>query len=97
VNVEELLTASDVLLKVAERLRELPEHREEAVAACLHLQLASLVVGELAYHLQRGVEPYEAMRRTAVGEMPIPPEKATMLRLLTAMALSKGKAQGNDS
>ena len=70
-NYEELVKVCEVLGWVAGRLRELPEQREDALQAEVICERARLVVGELAVHLSKGVEPYEALRRTAAGELPL--------------------------
>lgn len=80
--IDELLRVAEGLGWMSDRLAALPENRDDGLAAGLHCQMARLIVLELARHLSDGVEPYEALRRAAVGELEVPPEKATLLRLL---------------
>lgn len=83
-NVDELLKVSDGLSWVSDRLSDLPENKTEAITAVLYCQMARLVVVELAHHLLNGIEPYEALRRTAAGELPISDQQMVMMKILTA-------------
>ncbi|MDO8447988.1 MAG: hypothetical protein Q7T10_04195 [Rhodoferax sp.] len=83
-NVDELQKVSEGLGWIADRLANLPEHKIDAVTSAMYCQLARLVVDELAHHLAHGVEPYEALRRTAVGEMPLTESQATLIKILAA-------------
>jgi hypothetical protein len=84
-NSKQLLEAADVLDWVSVMLKQLPEVREDALAASLHCTVANMVVVELAKHLTDGVEPYEALRLAAVGSLTMRPQKREILRLLAAM------------
>jgi hypothetical protein len=70
-NVDQLLAASDVLGWMSDRLSDLPENKEEGVVASLQCLLGRTIILQLAKHLQDGVEPYEALRRTAIGDLPL--------------------------
>lgn len=83
-NAEQLQPVSDCLGALAERLGALPEHRAQAVHAALACVMARTVVAELAAHLKAGVDPYDALCRSAVGEMPMPPAAAQLYRRLIA-------------
>ena len=87
---DQLINTSETLSALFQRFVDLPEHRDDAMQAALCCVQASLIVSELAHHLVHGVEPYEALRRTAVGELAIPPAKATMFALLAT--ISKNRA-----
>ena len=80
----ELVNVVDGLNWVSGRLRELPEDRDDAMFASLSCSLASLVVAELAKQLFDGVEPYEALRRAAVGAMAAPESDVTTWKILAA-------------
>ena len=82
--VDELQKVSEGLSWVINRLASLPEHKDEASEAFLHCSYARLVVDELAHHLAHGVEPYEALRRTAVGEMPLSESQSILVKILAA-------------
>lgn len=83
-NADELLKVSDGLKWIADRLADLPENKTEAITAVLYCQMARLVVIELAHHLLHGIEPYEALRRTAVGDLPISDQQMVIMKILTA-------------
>lgn len=85
-NSEQLLNAADALAWVSLRLKELPESREDALSASLHCTIANMIVVELAKHLAEGVDPYEALRLSAIGSLPLRPDKGETLRLLANMA-----------
>lgn len=89
-HIERLLAASQTCSELGQRLVELPEAREEAMQAGLVCSMASLIMSEMAKHLADGAEPYEALRRTALGELSIPPEKATALRVVAGLPKSEG-------
>lgn len=84
-NSKQLLEAADVLDWVSVRLKELPEARGDALTASLHCTIANMIVVELARHLSDGVDPYDALRRAAVGSLTIRPEKGEVLRLLATI------------
>lgn len=83
-NVDELLKLDDGLKWLAERFSALPEHREKAMEISLMCSYVRLVAGELASHLAKGVEPYEALCNTALGVLPVEESKATLLKILIA-------------
>ena len=58
-NADELLKVSEGLCWVTARLGDMPEEKQEALAAMAACTMANLVVVELAHHLAHGVEPYE--------------------------------------
>ena len=66
-NVEELIKVSEGLSWMSGRLQALPEDRKQAMQASVVCAMANLIVAELVKHLHDGVEPYEALRLTAVG------------------------------
>lgn len=82
--VDELLKVSEGLSWVSARLAALPENRDEAVQASLMCAMANVVVSELAKHLSEGVEPYEALRRTAIGDLAVPESTAALMKMLGA-------------
>ena len=83
-NADELMKVSDGLGWIVERLNELPEDKKDAVEASLYCSAARLVVMELVHHLVSGVEPYEALRRTAVGELNLCESQKTLWKVFTA-------------
>jgi hypothetical protein len=83
--VDSLLAASETLMALGERFRELPEQREDAMQAALWCGLAANIASELALHLSRGVDPYEALLKTAQGTELLSPQKATLITLLSRL------------
>lgn len=69
--IDRLMLASEVLKEVSDLAAALPEHREDAAAMALHMQLTRSYVAELALNLQRGAEAYDAVLATARGLTPI--------------------------
>ena len=64
-----LIEAAELLGEIATNFRNMPEEQQKTVEACLHIQMAQLYLVELASHLLRGAEPYDAMLMAARGEM----------------------------
>lgn len=83
-NVDQLLECGRVLGLVAKNFSNLPTEAEKAANAALTLATAQIVITELASHLARGVDPYEAMEATARGELELAEPAATVFALLTA-------------
>ena len=83
-NADELLKVSEGLCWVTARLGDMPEEKQEALAAMAACTMANLVVVELAHHLAHGVEPYEALRRAAIGTLPVNESTTTMMKIFLA-------------
>jgi hypothetical protein len=69
--IDRLLQTCDVLQEVSNLAAALPEHRQDAAAMSLHMQLTRTYLAELALNLQQGREPYDAVLTTARGMTPI--------------------------
>lgn len=79
-----LHSTADTLGLLAQNFAGMPTEKERAVQLGLWLVMAQAIVVELASHLSRGLEPYEAMEATARGELKLPDSTATLFHLLTA-------------
>lgn len=69
--IDRLQAASAVISEVQDLASGLLEHAEDALAMRGHLSIANLYLSELALHLVRGGEVYEAVLTTARGSTPI--------------------------
>ncbi len=81
-NSKELVEVSRGLMWVAEQMAELPEEREQATRSMMVCSLAALIVNELAYHLEQGSEPYDAVLKTARGEYQLTDEQQMLWNIL---------------
>ena len=79
-----LQAAADTLGQLAQNFASMPTEKERAAEAGLYLVLAQAILTELAMHLSRGLDHYEAMEATARGELKFPDSAATVLRLMAA-------------
>jgi len=70
VNVEKLTTALDILTEVYENFIRMPEEREKAVEAALHIQITQMYLVEIASLIANGMDPYDAMLHAAKGDLP---------------------------
>ncbi|MBA3597965.1 MAG: hypothetical protein H0W40_11410 [Methylibium sp.] len=68
-NAKQVAGADDVLSWLSEQASCLPEARENAVQMTVVLTMARLYLVEFATHLSRGMEPYDALKATANGEL----------------------------
>lgn len=82
--VDELQKVSEGLGWIAGRLLDCPDYKPEAVTAGTYCSIARLIVDELAVHLVRGVEPYEALTKTARGELLLTASQSTLMKILAA-------------
>jgi hypothetical protein len=83
--IDRLTVAVDTLGEVGQLAIDLPEEREKAVEMALHMTVVRLYLTELASHLVKGMEPYDAVLAAAKGEMKLPESPAlTTLNLLRA-------------
>ena len=82
--LKQLLACADVLSQMSKNFAEMPSQNTEALQAGLQLAVAHSIVVEYAFHISKGVEPYDAMEKTVAGELAIPQEKAVVLRVLLA-------------
>lgn len=65
---EKLLAAVDTITEVTNVFSSYPEDRAKAVEAQLFLTMANNYLIELAHHISKGVEPYDAVMKTLHGE-----------------------------
>jgi len=82
-NSKQLADVSRGLMWVAEQMADLPEEREQATRSMMVCSLAALIVNELAYHLDQGSEPYDAVLRTARGEYQLTDEQQILWKILS--------------
>jgi hypothetical protein len=82
--LDELKTLDDGLAKLGERFLNLPEHGENANEIYLQFWIVRSVVKELYKNLENGVDPYEALCNTALGNTPMDESKVTLLKILMA-------------
>jgi len=68
---ERLSAAIQVLHQVSRNFANMPEAREEASEGCLALVNAALYLTELAYHLEKGRDPYDALLASARAQVQI--------------------------
>jgi hypothetical protein len=80
-NADELSKVASGLEWVADRLQDLPENRIDGEIASLHCRAAGFIVAELVKNLNDGLEPTEALRRAATGELLIDTTTRTVSRV----------------
>lgn len=81
---EKLLAAVDTITEVTNVFSSYPEDRAKAVEAQLFLTMANNYLIELAHHVSKGVEPYDAVMKTLHGELPISDSQQTLLKIFSS-------------
>lgn len=81
-NAQQLMELSHGLGWLANRLRQLPESRSDALSAAAACTMARLVAFELAVGLQKGMDPYDALVDAASGSITLSREHSQVFRLL---------------
>ncbi len=84
---EKLFEAASVISEVSKAFASMPEDKEEAVSAALACTLANMYIVELAKHLSKGMDIYDACLITVKGETPlenlgVPASKISLFNLL---------------
>lgn len=83
-NIQQLEDCAAVLGEMSKNFIDIPSESTKTLEAGLSCQMAQLYVLELAAHLTKGMEPFDAYVATANGELEIPESKALMLSILAA-------------
>jgi hypothetical protein len=73
VTPERLDVAIEVCGELGKLAADMPEEMEKALAMAIHLQIAVSYLVEFRVHVHRGCEPYDAMLKTARGDLPARP------------------------
>jgi hypothetical protein len=92
INSKTLMEAYEVFNQLADNFGNLPEEKASAAAAALHCRLASTYALEMAYHIQRGMEPYDALLTVARGDTSLD-DVGVRDSLLTTINLLTRKAE----
>ena len=100
-DIESLLVARTVLKEVMDDLSRLSEEKDAAMQVRLHCQIVILCLDELALHLEKGLEPYDALLTMARGDtdltdLGIPESQLTAFSLcIAALKEALKKEQGS--
>ncbi len=82
-NIEDLLKCSAVLSAVGSNFAAIPGN-EKAGEAAAYFSIVNSYVAELAHHLSNGVDAFDALERTANGELTLKPSQSTLFKILAA-------------
>lgn len=83
-NIQQLENCAAVLCEMSKNFIDIPSESTKPLEAGKYCQMAQLYVLELATHLSKGLEPFDAYVATANGELEVPESKALMLSILAA-------------
>lgn len=70
--VDKLIDAAEILGELSDNFQRMPEEQRNSLCASLQIEIVRLFLLELAKHIADGMDPYDAMIKTAIGDTPIP-------------------------